>query len=178
MMVDPHLSIVAAVSRNHVIGKDNQLLWNLPADMAHFKQLTSGHAVIMGSKTYLSLPERFRPLPNRLNIILSRTIHDNIEGQSPVWVTQLKDATDTASHYAAINQQQEFFVIGGGDLYTLALPLAKTLYLTHVDAEYEGDTLFPDHYTNIAWEKTILSAHAATETQPAFTIMRYDRQLA
>jgi dihydrofolate reductase len=175
------MALIAAMDRNRVIGKDNQLLWQLPADMAHFKNVTAHHAVIMGSKTYMSLPPRFRPLPNRFNIVLSRSAQSSNHVQC-MWTQNITDAFEQASAYAHAQGQDEYFVIGGGEIYTQALPHADRLYITHVDADYEGDAYFPDFLNdglNAQWHKTILSEHALSDAQsgkqPAFSIIRYDR---
>lgn len=128
------LTLIAAVARNGVIGRDNRLPWHLPADLKHFKALTTGHAVIMGRKTWESLPEKFRPLPGRQNIVVTRNAGYAAAGTNVV--TSLADAVAAAGG-------SEAFVIGGAELYVAALPLADRLQLTEIDADYEGDTWFP-----------------------------------
>ena len=128
------LTLIAAVARNGVIGKDHRLPWHLPADLKHFKELTTGRAVIMGRKTWESLPEKFRPLPDRRNIVVTRNAGYRAEGA--VVVTSLPAALATA-------QSDEPFVIGGAELYAAALPLADRLQLTEIDAAFDGDTRFP-----------------------------------
>ena len=128
------LTLIAAVASNGVIGIDNRLPWRLPADLKHFKALTMGHAVIMGRKTWESLPANFRPLPGRRNIVVTRDGGYSASG-----------ATVAASLPAAISAagNDEAFVIGGAELYAAALPLADRLELTEIDASFEGDTWFP-----------------------------------
>lgn len=132
----PEIVIIAAVARNRVIGKDNTLIWNIPEDMAHFKALTSGQTVIMGRKTWESLPPRFRPLPGRRNIVISRQaayaapgaeLADSLEG-----ALQLADGTETA------------FIIGGEQIYRKAMAVADRLEITEVDQAPEGDAWFPE----------------------------------
>lgn len=171
--MQPKLSLVAGVGRNLAIGKDNQLLWKLPEDMKFIKELTMHHAVVMGSKTYFSIPEKFRPLSNRLNIVLSRQPHANSDQLA--WADNLQDALNHATHYASERRQEQFFVFGGGEIYRQCLPQADRLYLTHVDADYDADAFFPDTYQAMTWDTTILAEHAATATQPPFKIVRYDR---
>ena len=127
--------IIAAVARNRVIGKDNTLIWNIPEDMAHFKALTSGHAVIMGRKTWESLPPRFRPLPGRRNIVISRQAGYAAPG------AELADSLDGALRLAAT--EQTAFVIGGAQIYEQAMSVADRLEITEVDLEPEGDAWFP-----------------------------------
>jgi len=130
------LSLIAAVARNGVIGKDNQLLWHLPGDMRRFRETTRGKPVIMGRKTWESLPEKFRPLPGRLNIVVSRDPAYPAPGAT--LAGSLEDAIELAGN------AEESFVIGGAELYRQALPLADRLYLTEIDADFAGDTWFPD----------------------------------
>jgi dihydrofolate reductase len=133
-MSKPTLTVIAAVARNGVIGLENRLPWHLPADLKHFRALTLGHTVIMGRKTWESLPAGFRPLPGRRNIVVTRDGSYRAEG-----------AAVASSLPAAIAATDggEAFVIGGAELYKAALPLADGLQLTEIDATYPGDTYFP-----------------------------------
>ena len=130
------LSLIAAVARNGVIGHNNTLLWRLPEDLQFLKRTTLGHPVIMGRKTWDSVPARFRPLPGRRNIVVTR---------NPQW--QAEGATVVPSLQAALDQLGDVpkaFVIGGAELYALALPLADELVLTEIDRDYEGEVRFPE----------------------------------
>ncbi len=136
----PHrtLSLIAAVARNGAIGRDNGLIWNEPADQRHFRQTTLGCPVVMGRKTWDSLPQRFRPLPGRHNIVVTR---------NPAWeAAGAERAASLADALSRTADAPRVFVIGGGELYALALPLADELVLTEIDADLPGDTFFP------AWE--------------------------
>jgi dihydrofolate reductase len=126
------ISIIVAVAKNGVIGDKNSLLWHISEDMRFFRQTTSGHPVIMGRKTYESLG---RPLPNRTNVVISRTI-SHIEGC--IVVRSLEEAV------AMFPSDEEVFIIGGAQIYALALKVADRFYLTRVEHEYEGDTSFPE----------------------------------
>lgn len=129
------ISIVAALgATTRVIGRKNELLWHLPEDLKRFKRLTLGHPVVMGRKTWESLPPQARPLPGRRNIVVTRQAGYAAPG-----------AEVAASLEAALarTEGEEVFVIGGGELYAAALPLADTLYLTLVDDEPAGDAYFP-----------------------------------
>ena len=137
--------IIAAVARNRVIGRDNQLIWNIPEDMAHFKSLTSGHTVIMGRKTWESLPPRFRPLPGRRNIVISRQADYAAPGAEIA--NSLENALKLASTAAAV------FIIGGEQIYRQAMAVADRLEITEVDLEPEGDAWFPE-IAAVDWEKT------------------------
>lgn len=138
------LSLIAAVARNRVIGKDNQLLWHLPEDMKYFRETTRGKPVIMGRKTWESLPEKFRPLPGRHNIVVSRNPDYAVPGAT--LSTSLEEAIRQAGN------NDEVFVIGGETLYRQALPLAHRLYLTEIDRDYTGDAFFPEIPTD-TWEE-------------------------
>ena len=128
------ISILVAQARNRVIGRDGRLPWHLPTDLRRFKTLTTGHDVVMGRKTFESLPEAVRPLPNRRNIVLSRN-----PGFAPG--PGVATATDLAAALALCDR--ECFVIGGAEVYAEALPLADRVYSTEVDADEEGDVFFP-----------------------------------
>jgi dihydrofolate reductase len=131
------LVLVAAVAKNGVIGNANALPWYLPEDLKHFKELTTGHIVIMGRKTWESLPERFRPLPGRRNIVVTR--NPDYTGSGATVVHSLKEALKVGAGGTA----EKLFVIGGAELYAHALPLAQRLELTEIDAAFEGDARFP-----------------------------------
>jgi dihydrofolate reductase len=134
------LSLIAAVGRNGEIGRGNDLLWRTREDQLHFKNTTMGHPVVMGRKTWDSLPERFRPLPGRRNIVVSRNA--SFEAQGAEVVASLDAALALAVGTPRV------FVVGGAQLYALALPRAHELVLTEVDAEFEADVFFP------AWDPT------------------------
>ena len=145
MSQKPEIVIIAAVAKNRVIGKDNRLLWNIPEDMAHFKALTTGQTVIMGRKTWESLPERFRPLPNRRNIVISRQADYAAPGAEVA--ASIKIALNLAS------TAEWVFIIGGEQIYAQATALADRLEITEVDQEPEGDAWFPE-IVAVDWEKT------------------------
>lgn len=128
------ISIIAAVAKNGVIGKDGKLPWKLSDDLKNFKKLTKGHVVIMGRKTYESIG---KPLPDRINIVLSRNTDYKDEGI--IVCTTFQEAIDNAKKL----QDDEIFVIGGEAVFNKALKKADKLYLTHVNANLDGDTFFP-----------------------------------
>ncbi len=132
------ISLVAAVGERLELGYSGNLLWNLPADMAHFKKITLGHMVLMGRKTYLSIPARFRPLPGRTNIILTRQT-ENLES-GPIPCNSIASALD----YARNHGETELMVIGGGQIYQELIGLADRMYITHVRESFPlADTFFP-----------------------------------
>jgi len=159
----PEIVIIAAVACNRVIGKDNRLLWNIPEDMAHFKALTSGHTVIMGRKTWESLPQRFRPLPGRRNIVISR--QPDYAAPGAELADSLENALKLASTAAAV------FVIGGEQIYTQAMAVADRLEITAIDLEPEGDAWFPE-IAAVDWEKTAKTEGAG------FSFVSYRRRAA
>ncbi|MGN1281886.1 MAG: dihydrofolate reductase [Succinivibrio sp.] len=128
------VQIIVAIASNYVIGKDGQIPWHLSEDLKHFKEITSGHSVIMGRRTFESIG---KILPNRTNIMVSSTFDKDVEGLSVVG--SLQEAIDSVKSGPA-------FIIGGARMYKEALPLASTLHLTVIDREFEGDTRFPDFH--------------------------------
>ena len=128
--------IIVAVAQNRVIGRDNQLIWNIPEDMAHFKALTQGHTVVMGRKTWESLPPRFRPLPGRRNIVISR------QADYPAPGAELANSLEAGLALAA--DDEIVFIIGGEQIYRQAMALADRLEITEVDLAPEGDAWFPE----------------------------------
>ena len=129
------LKLIYARSRNGVIGRDGQLPWHLPADLAHFKQTTLGQAVVMGRKTWDSLPERFRPLPGRTNIVITR--HTDWHAPGALVAHSLEQAMSLCPAPGPL------WVIGGADIYAQALPLASTVVVTEIDVEVQGDAHAP-----------------------------------
>jgi dihydrofolate reductase len=127
------ISIIVAVAENLAIGKNNDLLWHIPQDMKRFKAITTGHTIIMGKRTYESLPRR--PLPNRRSIVITDDPKDCFEGC--IMAGSIDDAIRQC------NPEEENFVIGGASVYSRFLPLADRLYLTMVHKEFEGDVFFP-----------------------------------
>lgn len=134
--------IIAAVAENGVIGRDGDIPWHYPEDLKHFREKTTGESVIMGRKTYFSLPEDFRPLPDRKNIVLSRSEPDLPENVSQAG--SLEEAWDIAGEKA--------FIIGGSNVYEQALGEADRMILTEIHQEYEGDTYFPE-WNEDDWEE-------------------------
>lgn len=145
-MTYPRLSIIVAVDERRAIGKDNRLLWNIPEDLKHFKELTSGHTVIMGENTYHSIG---RPLPNRTNIVV--TLNESFSAPGCLTVHSLDEALAVARE----NEKEEIFIIGGASIYKQFLPQVNRLYLTLVSGEHEADTFFPDYsdFTEIISEE-------------------------
>jgi dihydrofolate reductase len=126
------VSIIVAIAKNNAIGKDNKLLWYLPNDLKHFKDVTTGHTVIMGRKTYDSVG---KPLPKRRNIIITRQAI-SIEG------CEVVNSLETA--LALCKDEDEVFIVGGAEIYRQSIPLTNRIYLTVIDQEFDGDSFFPE----------------------------------
>ena len=160
------ISIIVATGRNNEIGKDNELLWHLPADLKHFKEITNGHTIVMGRKTFESLPKG--ALPNRRNMIVSRNADLKIEG---------------AEVYASIDQallkaidEEEVFIIGGAQIYKQAFPDADKIYLTKVNALFPDATAFFPEIKSAEWREVSREFHPADEKNPyAFTFIELEK---
>jgi len=150
----PRISIIAALgARTRALGKDGDLLFRIPDDLARFRLLTKGHPVIMGRKTWESLPEEVRPLPKRTNLVVTRQAEYKAPGA--LVVASLEEALASARLVAG---NDEIFIIGGGELYALALPFANRLYLTLVDDDAPGDVFFPE--LDDSWHEVSREAHS------------------
>lgn len=143
----PRISIIVAHSKNMVIGKGNDLIWKIPNDQVRFKNLTMGHPVVMGRKTWESIPEKFRPLPGRANFVITRD--GSYKASGATVTTSIADALTQAQSAPG---SEEIFIVGGGEIYKAALPLTNRLYLTLIDKEVDGDTYFPE-YKNLFTKK-------------------------
>lgn len=146
------LSMIVAHAENRIIGKDNDMPWHLPADLAYFKKTTLGKPVVMGRKTYESIG---RPLPGRQNIVISRNADYQIEGVDVV--TSVDEALVKAGNV------DEIMVIGGGAIYQHCMSAADKLYVTHINASIDGDTQFAQYDTDKDWQKVSSEFYAADE---------------
>ena len=161
----PRVSIIAAVADNGAIGRDNALLWHLPADLAHFKRVTVGHPVIMGRRTWESLG---RPLPGRRNLVVSRNASLVAPG------AELCGSLPDALHRCA--DVPEVYVIGGAALFAEALPMAWQLWITEVHASAEADTFFPE-WPRADFIEASREPHPAEAGRPGFDVVRYERRV-
>lgn len=162
-----NLTVIVAVSENQVIGKDNDLVWDLRIDMKRFKALTSGHHIIMGRKTFESFP---KPLPNRTHVVITR--QDNYDVPNGVIVVNsLEKAIDMAM------DDNQPFIIGGGEIYKQALPYANRLELTRVHGIFEGDTFFPEIDLN-EWQEVQREFISKDDIHPYdFSFITYKKQI-
>lgn len=160
-----NFSIIVAIAKNNAIGKDNQLLWHLPDDLKRFKKFTTGHWVIMGKKTFKSLPKG--PLPNRVNVVITDVPGEIINGCLTVY--SIEEAIEKSPEHS------ENFIIGGGSVYRQFLPLANRLYLTIVNRDFDADTFFPEIDFK-EWNEIVREEYKAGEQNPLdYTFMILER---
>ena len=163
----PKISFVVAMDRKRLIGAGDALPWRLPDEIRRFKEITMGHAVLMGRKTYESIPEKFRPLKGRTNIVL--TTQEDFEAPGCLVVHSLEEAR------TAVEPDQELMVIGGSSLFAELMPLVDRLYLTEIDGEYTGDVYFPEIDLS-AWREIGREEHPRDERHDSpFTFLVLDR---
>lgn len=161
--------MIAAMGENRVIGKDNDIPWHLPDDFKYFKETTKGHHVIMGRKNWESLQQRFRPLPNRPNLIITRNSDYQAEGAQIV--SSLEEALDIARRAG----EPEAFIIGGGEIYRMGLELCDKIYLTEIEGSFEGQVTFPE-FSADQWKEISRIHHSAGERhQYAFDFVIYEK---
>ena len=167
MPQSPRLSLIVAVAENGVIGRDGDLPWRLSADLQRFKQLTTGHPIVMGRKTWDSLPPRFRPLPGRTNIVVTR---------QPDWKENGVQRSSSLREALQIAEQPNpatVWVIGGAQIYAQALPLAQRVEVTEIAQDFDGDAFAPE--LGPEWVETTREAHTSTGGM-AFAFVRYQRR--
>lgn len=160
------VSLIAAIGQNNELGKGNDLLWHLPADMKYFRDTTRGHTVIMGRKTFESLPTG--PLPNRRNIVITRDTNyekDGIEVVHSLNEALLLVSREQGSKFEEVDDEIEVFVIGGGQIYAEAMVKANRLYITHVEASLDADTYFPEINTT-TWKEVTREEHTRDAQNP------------
>lgn len=163
------VSLIAALTTNRVIGKNNDLPWRLPDDMKYFMQTTSRHTVIMGRKNYDSLPEKFRPLPNRVNIVVTRQKDFSAPGCAVV------NSLEKGIELAQTANEEEVFNIGGAEMFALGMPFTQRMYLTEIQTELQGDTLFPE-IDSSRWKEISRNHHGTDERHAySFDFVVYDR---
>ncbi|MDQ8004055.1 MAG: dihydrofolate reductase [Pedobacter sp.] len=159
------ITIVVAISENNAIGKNNQLLWHLPADLKHFKSITSGHTIIMGRKTYDSIG---KPLPNRRNIVITRQEGLQLEG------VEVVNSLDEA--LALCKEENQVFIIGGAEIYRQAISFCDKIELTRVHQEFDADAFFPE-LDNEIWKEIWKEDHLPDEKNKfAYTFSTLERR--
>ena len=163
------VSLIVAMDKNRGIGKNNDLMWHLPNDMRFFKETTAHHIVVMGRKNYDSIPEKYRPLPNRRNVILTR--NSNFKAEDCDVFNSLDDALGAYKH----DSEKTIFIIGGGQIYTLALAheVVDEMFITHIDGDYDADTFFPE-FDESKWSKElVLKQEIDDRHKNSFEVFRY-----
>ena len=153
------ISQIVAVANNGVIGNDNKLIWHMPSDMKYFMQTTKGHCIITGRKNYESIPEKFRPLKDRTNFVITRQA--NYQAPGAVVVGSIEEAIEAARKTG----ESECFIIGGGEIFKQTLHLTDKIYYTKIHQDFEGDTFYPDLDPSI-WSKYTEINHKADEKNP------------
>lgn len=159
---------IVAIGKNHVIGKNNQMLWHLPNDFKFFKAETTGHFIIMGRKTFESFP---KPLPNRTHIVITQ----QSDYQVPEGVIVV-DSLEKAIDYANQHQQQRVFVIGGGQIYALAQNIVTDMFITYVDFETDGDAYFPNFNSEEFTSELVQIQEVDEKHNYAFKIFKHHRK--
>ncbi len=166
------VSLIVAKAENEAIGKDNDLIWHLRDDMRYFSSTTKGHHVIMGRKNYDSIPDKYRPLPDRTNIIVTR--NSSFEAEDCVVVNSIEEGLKIAEK----NGDDEAFIIGGGQIYKTSLDenMLDKLYITYVHHNFEADVFFPD-YDKSNWKKTSEIFHPKDEKHEfSFSFVTYEKR--
>ena len=163
----PRINLIYARAANGVIGNNNAMPWHLPEDLAHFKRLTQGWPVIMGRKTWDSLPPRFRPLPGRTNVVITRQGGWSEAGAQP--------ASSLADALKQCGQSEQVWIIGGAQIYAQAEPLADRIEVTEIDKDFEGDAFAPR--LTSAWRETAREAHGSSQGLP-FSFVTFEKARA
>jgi len=163
--------IIVAMAKNRVIGKDNDLIWHLPKDMKFFTQQTTGNTVVMGRKNFFSIPKKYRPLPNRKNVVLTRKRDLQIDDVDIYH--ELEDALSALQK----SGEEKIFIIGGGQIYkkSIDLDICTKMYITHINASFEGDAFFPN-FDESKWSTRSIMKSEIDERNPhAFEVLEYTR---
>lgn len=158
----PRINLIAALASNSTIGRDGQIPWHIPGELAYFKRITLGHPIVMGRRTWESIG---RPLPGRRNVVVTRTI---------TAVPGIEVVGSFAKALTLLTDADEVFVIGGARLYAETLPQASRLFLTEIEADIEGDTYFPP-FDRSEWRETRRDSVAEADGQPAHSYVVYER---
>jgi dihydrofolate reductase len=162
------VKLIVAMDKERGIGKNNDLMWHLPADMKFFKETTTGHVVVMGRKNWDSIPEKYRPLPNRENVVLTRNKESKVDG-----AIVFHSLEECLSHYNG--DDKEVYIIGGGEIYRNALDIncVDEMYITHVDKVYDAETFFPEFNTSDWTIHEIMRWEEDERNEASFIIKRY-----
>lgn len=164
--------LIVAMDNKRGIGKNNDLMWHLPSDMKFFKNSTKGHVVVMGRKNYESIPEKYRPLPGRENVVITRNTSFNAEG------CEIIHSLDELKDKYSVFDERTLFIIGGGEIYRLAIEagIIEEMYITHVNDNYGADTFFPQ-FELCEWNvETIQNQEVDEKHKSSFSIIKYTKK--
>lgn len=165
-------SLIVAMDTDRGIGKNNDLMWHLPSDMRFFKETTSGHVVVMGRKNYESIPEKYRPLPNRENVVLTRN-ESYVADDCNIF-----HSLEECLNYYKSEEERTIFIIGGGEIYRQALEMnaVDEMYISHVNHSYGADTFFPDFDLKNWSVETIVEQPKDDRHKASFSVIRYTQK--
>jgi dihydrofolate reductase len=165
-------SLIVAMDIDRGIGKNNDLMWHLPSDMRFFKETTSGHVVVMGRKNYESIPEKYRPLPNRENVVLTRN-QSYVADDCTIF-----HSLEECLNYYESEEERTIFIIGGGEIYRQALEIdvIDEMYISHVNHSYGADTFFPEFDLKKWTVESILEQPKDDRHKASFSVMRYSKK--
>ena len=165
-------SLIVAMDTDRGIGKNNDLMWNLPNDMRFFKDTTSGHVVVMGRKNYESIPEKYRPLPNRENVVLTRN-ESYVAGNCNIFYS-----LEECMNYYQSEEERTVFIIGGGQIYreALKLDLIDEMFITHINHSYGADTFFPEVDLKQWKVEKVMEQPKDEKHEASFSVMRYTKK--
>lgn len=169
------VKLIVAKAKNEVIGKDNDLIWHLPADMRFFTQSTKGHVVIMGRRNWDSIPLKYRPLSDRINVVITRS--ETFSHPDCVVFNSVEAAIDHYKNHPATAENQDLFIIGGGQIYAYCMEndLLDEMYVTYIDESFEGDTYFPEINSD-KWNKECIMKHEIDEKNKyAFEVYKFTK---
>lgn len=165
-------SLIVAMDIDRGIGKNNDLMWHLPSDMRFFKETTSGHVVVMGRKNYESIPEKYRPLPNRENVVLTRN-ESYLADDCNIF-----HSLEECLNYYKSEEERTIFIIGGGEIYRQALEMdaVDEMYISHVNHSYGADTFFPEFDLKKWKVESILEQPKDDRHKASFSVVRYTKK--
>jgi dihydrofolate reductase len=169
------VKLIVAKAKNDVIGKDNDLIWHLPADMRFFTQSTKEHIVIMGRRNWDSIPAKYRPLSNRINVVITRS--KTFSHPDCVVFNSVEAALDHYKNHASTAEKKDLYIIGGGQIYAYCMDhdLLDEMYVTYIDQAFEGDTYFPQ-IDESKWNKECIMQHAIDEKNKyAFEVYKFTK---
>lgn len=167
------VALIVAMDQSRGIGKNNDLMWDLPVDMKFFKDTTQGQVVVLGRKNYESIPEKYRPLPNRENAVLTRNKSYQAEGALVFYSLE-----ECLKHYSD-ETERTIFIIGGGEIYRQAMEMdvIDEMYITHIEQNYDADTFFPNFELNHWTSETLFTHNKDDRNEASFEVLKYTKRI-